>query len=227
MDAITSVGLVADGDNPDAEMVAIFKHSATAEPTTPQQGQRPEENQVEALDLSTLEEDVRKAVEAHVADLTARIAALETVEEAPPEDVLKDASPSVQELVAKQTAQIAELSKAFDAEVQKRQADEFVAKAAVLKILGKPEEVGPVLHAIATADPEAFASLEGMLTAVAQRAELGEVFKEYGHGDAPAANADSVVAKARKNGDKRPAAEIRAEFWATNPEAVRALREES
>lgn len=183
------------------------------------------------FDLSALDEEIAKSVSEHVAALESRIAELEaaSVEPETDTDILKTAPDEVRELVAKQQEQIADLAKALEAQAAEKRDAEFVAKAADLGILGDPDEVGPVLGAIADAAPDAWGQLEAMLTAVAQRADLGEVFKEYGRNDAPAdpmTRRDAYVAKQRDLGDKRPVDELRAEFWVENRDAVRALREE-
>lgn len=231
IDKIISVGAVPEGDDP-AATITFFKASPHGEEhTTPDRGTDDEREDRMDFDLSALDEEIAKSVSEHVAALEARITELEaaSVEPETDTDILKTAPDEVRELVAKQQEQIADLAKALEAQAAEKRDAEFVAKAADLGILGDPDEVGPVLGAIADAAPDAWGQLEAMLTAVAQRSDLGEVFKEYGRNEPtsdPMARRDAYVVKQRDLGDKRPVDELRAEFWAENRDAVRALREE-
>ncbi len=166
--------------------------------------------------------DELAAAHAHIAELTADPVA---------DDPIAKASEEVQSLIAKQREELEatqiELSKARtaqrDAEFVKRVADDGLDV-----LLGKAEEVGPVLRELADAAPDAFDSVYKNMQAAAQRvdlgAALGEIGEDQGETD-PISKRDAWVIKMRKDGDARSVATLRTEFWELHPDERTALRE--
>ncbi len=228
VDELVSVGMVASGDNPEAEVV-IYKsrdsdtRQLESPPTNNTAGSGPLEEKVN-MDLSVIEDaDIRKAVADHVASLEAQIP------EPAPEDVAKDADPEVQEFIAKLQESQEDLQKQLDDERTARRTAEYVEKAkAFTKILGKAEDMGPVLADLADKAPDSYAKLEPALQALAQRTELDSLFKELGSGEAegetdPLSKRDAWVAKNRQDGET--VTQARGRFWDAHPEAKQESRE--
>lgn len=217
---ITSVGAVDAGDNPEAH-ITFYKRKQSAD-----SAETREPIVADKLDLSALDDDLRTQVQKHLDEADAKVADLEQkVEELTPppseEDVEKAASPEVQELLAKQKAETAELRKRLDAEIAQRRAEDFAKRATVLRPLlgGKADDVAATLNTLEAADPDAYAKLEKQLHAAAALVAESNVFKELGgDGDDAAPNTlrDAYVEKRLADGDKRTAAELRAAFWQTS-----------
>lgn len=167
-----------------------------------------------------------------------KIEALETPPEEEPEDALAKASDEVQALIADRDAEITkrdeELAKAraelAEVELAKRDA-EFVKRVSddeLEVLLGKADEVGPVLRELADAAPDAFDSLYKNMQAAAQRVDLAGTLAEIGEDQGeidPLAKRDAWVSKMRKDGDSRSVATLRTDFWETHPDERAALRE--
>ena len=225
VEKLTSVGMVADGDNPDAEVLiykartdpgSTMKTSAESAPTT---------NEVN-MDLSAIEDqDLRKSVEDKLADLEKQISELAAPEV---EEVIKTETTEVQEAFAKQQEELEDLRKNLDEERTARRTKEYVEKAQPFQaLLGKAEEVGPILADIAEHAPESYEQLEKSLTAASQRADLAKLFSEVGTGEGegesdPIAKRAAWVSKNRQEGETVESANSR--FWTENPEAVEESR---
>jgi hypothetical protein len=230
VDELVSVGMVTSGDNPDADVVIYKSHPLQTEilpdgETTPSMDTSAESTPSKyevRMDLSAIEDqDLRKTVEDRIADLESQIPAAEV-------DVTKDADPEVQDYVAKQSAEIAKLREDLEAERTARRDTEFIGKAAQYELLlGKAEEIGPVLAALADAAPDAYAKLESSLAAAAARKDLAKLFAEFGAGETegdadPIAKRDVWVQANRKDGETNQQAAAR--FWKENPEMKEASR---
>ena len=185
------------------------------------------------MDLSAIEDkDLRKSIEAHIAESDTKISDLETQVETltpdDPETMVKGASEEIQALIAKLETDAAEDRKALAAERKERLATEYVARAELLSgLLGKAEEMGPVLAELADQAPDAYEKIEGALTAATQRKELADLFKEIGTGETeaesdPIAKRDAWVTDNKQDGET--AEQTRARFWKENPEAVEESR---
>jgi hypothetical protein len=230
---LMSVGAVDKGDNPDADILFYKRHPAGGDDVTPDRGDQPSEEGRMDFDLSALADDVREAVAKHVADLEERVAALEAenAELAAPEpddgddgDVLKNAPDEIRELVAKAEADKAEAEAALAAELEKRAIDEAVGKAAEYeKLLGKADDVGPLLRKVEDALGDDWPLMEQWLRAAAQRIEMGDPTVEVGKrtDPAPGVPLEKRDAWVRDQVDKNPDAnikELRKRFWELHPD---------
>ena len=160
-------------------------------------------------DLTALDDETRATIEKMFADVDARITDDDAVE-----------------AVAKaQAVEIETLRKNLADEVGKRRLSEMVAVAKSFEpLLGKADDMAPVLAEIAEKAPEAWAKLSGPLTAAVQRKDLAKLFSEVGtsgDGEAdPIAKRDAYVAA---HPELAPAV-ARAAFWKANPEAKKESR---
>lgn len=227
---ITSSGVVDVGDNPGAtikfwkRLKSKSKSAASAER---------KETDVADLDLSALDDETQEAVRKSLADAEARVtAAEEKLAEGPkdPEDVVKSADPEVQAIIKAQNDELAKLRADHEAEVAKHRESDFAKRAQDMEaLLGKADDIAPILNKLEKADPEAYAELEPLLKAGAVLADTSEVFKEKGRsGDdgADPVSKQTAFVKARKaDGDERSEAELKAQFWSDNPELKSEMRE--
>jgi len=227
VDEIVSIGLVAAGDNPPAT-VEIYK-SHTEPVSITDNAESVPARPGASMDLSAIEDkDLRKSVEDHIAASDQKISDLESQVEKTEPDPVDDASDEVKAVLKAQSDELEKVRKDLDDERSARRTAEYVAKAEPFTgLLGDPAEVGPVLAELAEAAPEAYAKLEGSLTAASQRADLADLFKETGAGGGeaetdPIEKRDAWVADNKKDGET--ADQTRARFWKENPEAVEESR---
>jgi len=228
VDELVSIGLVPSGDNPDAEVLIYKSHpdgGSTLKPDVKNAESVPTTNEVN-MDLSAIEDqDLRKSVEDKIAELETQISELAAPET---DEVVKAESEEVQEAFVKQQEEIAVLRKDLDDERTARRTKEYVEKAVAFQaLLGKADEVGPILADIAENAPESYEKLEGALTAAAQRKDMAKLFSEVGAGEAegetdPVAKRDVWVEKNQKDGESVEAA--RSRFWNSDPDAVEESR---
>lgn len=183
------------------------------------------------MDLSAIDDaDLRKSIEDAIEGLEAQIAEqAEKLTELDPPDPIEKADDEVRQLIEKERAERETLQKKLDEEVAKRRVSEFVAKARPLEaLIGKADEMGPVLEELERKAPEAYAKLDGALTAASQRSELSALFAKYGtEGDAegdPIGRRDAFVKSYLAENPGKSEVEARAEFWTRNPDAKQDLR---
>lgn len=229
VDELVSVGMVAAGDNPEAEVLIYKSHNRLDETQTSRiensAGSATSTREV-TMDLSVIEDqDIRKSVEDHIAGLESQISELT----APTDDeVVKAESDQVQEFIAKQQEELETLRKDLDVERATRRTAEFVAKAEPLVgLLGKADEMGPILADIAEKAPESYEKLEGALVAAAQREDMAKLFSELGAGEGeadadPIARRDAWVEKNKQDGET--VTQARSRFWNENPDMVEESR---
>jgi hypothetical protein len=228
VDELVSVGMVKAGDNPESEVVIYKSHNSNSHgesqlesPPIDKNAESVPQTEKVNMDLSAIEDqDLRKAVEARIADLEAQIP--ET------DDVAKDAEPEVQEFIAKLQESQEDLQKQLDDERTARRTAEYVVKAeAFTGLLGKAEEIGPVLADLADKAPDSFAKLETALDAAAQRKDMAKLFSELGSGEGeadadPIAKRDAWV-QANKASDET-SEQARARFWKEHPDEKEAVK---
>jgi len=228
VEEIVSIGAVDAGDNPEADITFWKRHPRSRDTADTK------EQDMAELDLSGLPEETVDAINKHVAALeTERDEALAALpEEDPAEKAVADASDEVKELIAKQRADLAAQSDALDTEIAKRRDTEFIAKTRADKLevlLGKAEDVGPLLRRLDDADPEAFKAVYQAIATAAQRDDLAKMFTELGSNDGEKADyegqRDAWVAKQRKDGSDDTVIELRKQFVERHPDLVAASRE--
>jgi len=248
---ITSVGAVTAGDNP-AALIEFWKAADTKTPPSVEKRsivipdpasagsatRKTRSTLMPEFDLTALGDDASKVTD-YIAQLETDLAAATTTNSAvdDPAEVVKSADPAVQAILKAQADELDELRKAravdaesLASEIAKRRTAEFAARAEpLIPLLGKPQEIGPVLDQIEKAVPDAYATLEPALLAAAALVAKSDLFKELGHGEDaetdPNDMKDAWVTKRLQDGDERSRAELNAEFWKLHPDAVAASRE--
>lgn len=229
VDELVSVGLVPSGDNPEAEVLIYKAHPESQVEVVKLSDQK---NSAESasttreviMDLSAIEDQtLRKAIEGKFAEMQGQIDEL-----TPSDDVVKAESDEVQELIAKQQEELQRVSKDLADERAARRTTEFIAKAEPLQgLLGKPEDVGPVLADLSDKAPDSYEKLESWLTAASQREDMAKLFSTMGAGEGegesdPIAKRESWVKANRQEGETE--AQTRARYWTEHPEAVEESR---
>lgn len=237
---LMSIGLVDAGDNPTAT-VEIYKRSNMRDGNTAsgivddKTGGTGRDSKVRTMSLPDLsnvgDDDLRKSIEdafdgitkerdtlnEKVDALTAKVDELTDDGEEEP-DPLAKADPVVKAEIERLRKERDEDRQALEAEVAKRRDAEFISKD-YMPLLGKAENMGPVLRRIADkADTDDFEQLETALKAVAGQKELAAIFKEAGHAADgtvdPKSKQQAWVEKNRR--DDETEAEARARFWKTD-----------
>ena len=237
---LTSVGAVAEGDNPEAEI--LFYKSKHSEPL---EGHNYGGGPVDTteLDLSSLDDDTKAAVEAHVADADAQVAKLEDtiveLEAKVPVEEKDELPDDLPEAVAKRFADQEErvakaeaVAAAAEAKVEKaedqRLTEKYMKRAIELAaVLGDPETFGPVLKDLASS--ESFPVLDAQLETLREMEAFEKLLHEFGDNAAGGSAVDQITAYAaeirKANTDLTPAA-ARRQAWTEHPELKTQSREE-
>lgn len=227
IDSITSIGAVEAGDNEDESKILLYK----SKPIEPGQGQDVKKGDpMSGFDVESLTDEGKE----FVAGLQAQIA--EFGEEPP---VLPDDLPdSVSKRLDEQTAEI-EKERVEKERIAKDLADlrdemateKYTERAKALAVLlGEPDEMAPVLKALATDSPDAFGKLDAALDTLVAKDSLAMLFKELGDSAAEGSAVDQISAHAteiRKNDPSMSPVEARAEAWRQHPELKTQSREEA
>lgn len=226
VNALRSVGLVGEGDDPEAK-VMLFKSRDTDETESMMAGSEPpasgrttmKENAV--LDLTGIEdEELRAAVSDRISKLEAQLA-----EHEPPEDdVVKAASPELQALIKAQEERITAAEQEVAKEREARLHREAVAKAEALPFIADTGQLTEVLKG----------NLDGLLPileALNERLRDSSLFKQFGPANAddadPIERRDVFVTEYTKDNPGVSAAQARAVFWKTHPEFRAEARKDS
>ncbi len=222
VDEILSVGMVKAGDNPDAEVVIYKSKPSDVSKMTASVENAPTEPGVR-MDLSAIEDqDLRKSVEDTIAEKDNQISDLTSQVDKVEADPTEDASDEVKAILKAQFDELEKVKVDLAKERQERRNAEHIEKARPLEVLlGKADDIGPVLAELAEAAPEAFAKLEAPLVAASQRKELAALFSETGAGEGegdsdPISKRDSWV-KENKTA-KESVNQANARFWKEHPE---------
>jgi len=240
---LTSIGAVAEGDNPEAEI--LFFKSKQDEPREGRihRGGRMADD---AIDLSSLDDDTKAAVEAHVAEADAKVAKLETqvseleakvpvVEE---EEILPDDLPeAVAKRLADQEDRIAKAeAKAVAAEAKVEKAEDirltemYTKRAVELQpVLGDPEVMGPVLKDLASSAPDSYPVLDTQLDTLVNMDGFNTLLREHGDNGATGRAVDQILVYAkeiRKDDKDLTLAAAKAQAWQDHPELKTQAREE-
>ncbi len=239
---LTSIGAVAEGDNPEAEI--LFFKSKTSEPLEGRThgGGRVAET---TIDLTSLDDDTKAAVEAHVAEADAKVAKLETqVSEleakvpAVEEDILPDDLPeAVAKRLADQEDRIAKaeaVAVAAEAKVEKaedeRLTEMYTKRAEELRaVLGDPIATGPMLKDLAAGAPDAYPVLDAALDTLVNMDGFNTLLREHGDNGATGTAVDQILVYAkeiRKDDKNLSLAAAKAQAWQDHPELKTQAREE-
>ncbi len=239
---LTSIGAVAEGDNPEAEI--LFFKSKQGEPLEGRtHGGGPVADN--AVDLSSLDDDTKAAVEAHVAEADAKVAKLETqvseLEAKVPvveEDKLPDDLPeAVAKRLADQEDRIAKaeaVAVAAEAKVEKaedeRLTEMYTKRAEELRaVLGDPIATGPMLKDLAAGAPDAYPVLDAALDTLVNMDGFNTLLREHGDNGATGRAVDQIAVYAkeiRKDDKELTLAAAKAQAWQDHPELKTQAREE-
>ncbi len=222
VDEILSVGMVKAGDNPESEVLIykskpsdVSKMTASVENAPTEPGVRMDLSAIEDKELVKSIEDAFAEKDTQISDLTTQVDKVDT-------DPTDDASDEVKAILKSQFDELEKVKVDLAKERQERRNAEYIEKARPLELLlGKADDIGPVLAELAEAAPEAFAKLEAPLVAASQRKELAALFSEVGAGEGegdadPIDKRDAWVKENKK--DAESVNQAKARFWKEHPE---------
>ncbi len=222
---LLSIGTVAAGDDPEATIL-LYK-SKTKEP---EPGLVEKKGDSMPFDVESLSDDAK----AHITGLEAKIAELTET----PVPLPKDLPDLVTKRLDDQAADI-EKERVDKERISKELADlktemateKYTARARVLaNLLGKPDEVAPVLQALAKDSPEAFGKLDEMFDTLIVKDVLAPLMAELGDSSATGSAVDQIAVHAteiKKNQPELTMVAARAQAWTEHPELKALSREES
>ncbi len=200
----------------------------------------------DAVDLSSLDDETKAAIESQTTKFEETIAKLETqvseleakvpvVEE---EEILPDDLPeAVAKRLADQEDRIAKaeaVAVAAEAKVAKaedeRLVEMYTKRAVELRaVLGDPEVFGPVLKDLASSAPDSYPVLDTALETLKLMDGFEKLLREHGDGGATGRAVDQITVYAgeirKANTDLTPEA-ARAQAWRDHPELKTQAREE-
>ncbi len=221
---LLSIGTVAEGDDPEATIL-LYK----SKNTEPEPGLVEKKGDSMPFDIESLSDEAK----VFVASLQAEIAGLTETPEALPEDLpdlvtkrLDDQDATIEkERVEKAalTKEVADLKEGMATE-------KYEARAAELEnLLGKPEDVAPVLQAIAKDSPEASVKLHAMFDTLIVKDALAPLMAEIGDSSETGTAEDQIAVYAteiRKNSPDTSPADARMQAWVEHPDLRVQAREE-
>ncbi len=220
---ITSIGVVPDGDNPEAEI--LFYKSKPPEPVP---GPVTKEESM-PFDVDSLDSDGK----AFVADLQSQIAAL-TVDDPPglPDDldpVTKARLDEQDAAIEKAQAETASVAKQLADELEKQATEKWADRADKLQaLMGESDVMGPVFKTLDAAAPEAFATLDAQFDTLLEANSFVELLeKELGTANDGGTAADkhaAHVAKIREDDSSITLADAKKQAWEDHPDLVKANR---
>ena len=216
IDSITSIGAVEEGDNGPAKI--MFWKRKTKEPAP---GPVEKKGDSMPFDIESLGDEAK----AHVEGLVAQIAELTETPEALPNDLpdlvtkrLDDQDAVIEKERVEKDALAKEVADLKDGIATEK----YEARAADLEnLLGKPEEVAPVLKALAADSPDAFGKLDAMFDSLVVAKVYAPFLKEIGDASETGTAKDQIAAHAaeiRKNSPDTSIADAKAKAWSDHPE---------
>ncbi len=222
---ITSVGAVEEADN-EPSKIMFWKRRKNTEPAP---GRVEKKGDSMPFDVESLSDDAKL----HVQGLEAKIAEL-TEEPAPlpvdlPEPVTKRLD-ELSETIEKDKVEKDRIAKELADLKEEMATEKYEARAATLQnLLGKPEDVAPVLKALATANPEAFTKLDTMFDTLIVKDVMAPLMAEIGDTSSGGTADDQIsvfATEIRKNSPDLSAAEARMQAWVEHPDLRVQAREE-
>lgn len=211
---LTSIGAVADGDNPDAKIV-LYKAR--------------EQKGVGLVEVDELEKQdgIEEGPDGAEAEAAAEAEAVAEVQSEGANDIEKRIQDAEAEIVKARVERDAALQ-ALGEEVAKRRKADFAVKARTLEaLLGPADETASILEALDAVAPEPFALLEKRLRAALERVNLtGEIGVAGDEGADPVRRRDAWVRKYVLDHPDVSEVKARRLFWKANPDAVEADRED-
>ncbi len=223
--AITSIGAVEEGDN-GPSIVQFWKRRKTTEPGP---GLVEKKGDSMPFDIESLSDDAKT----HVQGLEAKIAELTETPEALPEDLPDLVTKRLDDqdaVIEKERVEKAALAKEVADLKEGIATEKYEARASELEnLLGKPEDVAPVLKALAAADPDAFGKLDTMFDSLIVAKVYAPFLKELGDSSETGAATDQITAFAteiRKNSPETSPADARMQAWTEHPDLRVLAREE-
>lgn len=216
VDSITSIGAVDEGDNPLSKI--MFWKRKTTEPAP---GPVVKKGDSMSFDVESLSDDAK----AHVEGLVAQIAELTETPEALPNDLPDLVTKRLDDqdtVIEKERVEKAALAKEVADLKDGIATEKYEARAADLEnLLGKPDEVAPVLKALATDSPEAFGKLDAMFDSLVVAKVYAPFLTELGDSSETGTAVDRIAAHAaeiRKNSPETSIADAKAQAWSDHPE---------
>lgn len=252
---LLSIGAVESGDNEGAT-IALFKRrksdpivgKVTPKTSEPLEGRKHGGGSMaeSAVDLSSLDDDTKAAIESQATEFEATIAKLETqvselkaeVKGDDEEEILPDDLPEAvakrfadqEERVAKAEATAAaaeaKVEKAEDARLTEMYAERAVA---LRPVLGDPEKMAPVLKALAAGAPAAYPVLDAQLDTLVNMDGFEKLLREHGDNSATGRAVDQIAVYAkeiRKDNKELSLVAAKAQAWQEHPELKTQAREE-
>ena len=227
IDEITSIGAVESGDDPEATIL-LYKSKETIEPA---QGLlEKKEGSMSGFDVESLTDEGKE----FVAGLQATIAAFSEEPAALPDDlpdIVKSRLDENDATIAKMQAEKDQVSTDLGNLRDEMATDKYDERAKALAVLlGEPDEVAPVLKALAADSPEAFGKLDAMFDTLVVKDVMAPLFKELGSSAVEGSAADQIAAhvtEIRKADPSISVAKAKAQAWHDHPELKTLSREEA
>ena len=182
-----------------------------------------------SFDVESLSDDAKS----HISGLDAKIAELTETPEALPEDLpdlvtkrLDDQDAVIEKERVEKDALAKEVADLKDGIATEK----YEARAKELEnLLGKTDEVAPVLKALANDSPEAFGKLDKMFDSLVVAKVYAPFLTELGDSNETGVADDQITvyaAEIRKNSPDTSAAEARMQAWTEHPDLRVLAREE-
>jgi len=228
---LSSIGAVAAGDNKlddlDAGSIMLFKSKDQS--IEPEPGLVEKEGSM-PFDIDTLTGEAKE----FVAGLQAQVASLSEIPAALPDDlpdVVKSRLDEFEKAATSDRIEKEALAKQVADLRDEMATEKYTARAEALAVLlGSPDDVAPVLKALAADSPVAFGKLDAMFDTLIVKDSMAPLFKELGDSASEGSAVDQITAFAteiRKNQPELTMVKARAEAWQAHPELMTQAREES
>ena len=213
---LLSIGVVRAGDNEDATIL-LYK----SKNTEPEPGQVEKKGDLMSFDVESLSDDAKS----HISGLEAKIAELTETPVALPDDLPEPVTKRLDELsdtIEKDKVEKERIAKELSDLKDEMATEKYEARAKDLEnLLGKTEDVAPVLKALAKDSPEAFGKLDKMFDSLVVAKVFAPFLTELGDSSETGTAVDQIAAHAaeiRKNSPDTSIADAKAQAWSDHPE---------